>query len=167
MTITAEELERDKALCEKATRGPWYTRPGPDPEIVADKHGASEWLIASQIVTDDDTYGGGESEIDRNAAFIVAARQGWPKYIAEVERLNVAHATWRREAVEAYEAAAVSDDKLNDAMDQLKSKDAEIARLNALLEAGREVRDTLIGEIVPEHLKSAADAVRKQLRTTR
>jgi hypothetical protein len=44
---------------------------------------------------------------------------------------------------------------------------AEVRRLNALVQAGREVRDMLVSEVVPEHRKTAAEAVRDQLRVTR
>jgi hypothetical protein len=96
MTISAEELERDKALCLRTPRG---------------------FSLDTAIP----------------AEFSVAARDQWPKYIAEVERLQ-AHdpdtcpccERWARADKEALQVTTGIVVELRRKVD---AKDAEIARL--------------------------------------
>jgi hypothetical protein len=94
MTITAEELARDKALCERALGGGW--------RIHAERSRDHRVAIAQ---------------------FITNSREGWPKYIAEVERLweeNQALKRRDKDRIRAWET-------------KVAEKDAEIARLKASL----------------------------------
>lgn len=63
--MTHEELQRAKAICAAATAEPWTNRIG---------IGACDHIV--------------KAERECDAVFIIAAREGWPQAIAEIERLR-------------------------------------------------------------------------------
>ena len=79
----ARDLQKDLEICNKATRGPWYTVP---------KEGTPNRLIATTSF-----FGGGkiyakgqEASPGVDAEFIAAAREGWPEAIERAMRAEKA-----------------------------------------------------------------------------
>ncbi len=97
--ITDEEIARDLAVCDAATGGPWYTLEEPwidstDAGMIVqdreDPHGARvvadfDTALTTEWAVDDDPP---EVQDRANAAFAVAARTGWPRYIRELARIQ-------------------------------------------------------------------------------
>lgn len=77
--ITKEERDRDKAICEAATPGPWeYTT-----VLYYDRHGTQE---VCDLANDDWIVTRGDLRPSPNdGAFIAAARTRLPLYIADAE----------------------------------------------------------------------------------
>lgn len=104
--ITQDELTRLKALCARATPGPWEVRG-------STYVGNAEKMIAEII------FGRiGDPE------FIAAAREALPELIAETERLNEAHE-------DAINAGVAMGDELNDLRQRLAELRIKVERLTA------------------------------------
>lgn len=76
---TPDRIAADRAVIDGATRGPWHI----DEKLpnVYIRHIGTGWPITSMWHTAEGTYKG-------DAAFIAAARTGWPEALDEVERLT-------------------------------------------------------------------------------
>jgi len=93
MTITREQIEADKAMCEKATEGPWEGHTEKDgPCVWSTISGARKWVMHAGGFT---RTRGGESEehygvfmSTDDLAFSTRARTALPEYIAELEALR-------------------------------------------------------------------------------
>jgi hypothetical protein len=103
--VTTEERERLRALCDKATPGPWYSdnwanewepqqrTPFEDAGATITRHpnGASRKREDDVVVGGNQDEQGGAVGVLRNAdaAFIAAARTALPELLDECERLQV------------------------------------------------------------------------------
>lgn len=75
--MTDAEIESDLAICKAATEGPWGLRPY-----------GSRLLLSCGTGEDEVTFFTDEQQPAANAAFVARARQAWPLYIADVQRLR-------------------------------------------------------------------------------
>jgi len=99
MSMSKEELERLKGLCDAATDGPWVQMDAENNgtlgiEWVSQPHKGPEWYdeiaICGELTrcTMRHRYVSEDYQRKANAAFIAASRTAVPALIAEVERLR-------------------------------------------------------------------------------
>jgi len=82
--LTDAEIESDLSLCEKATEGPWVAlsrnagNTTNDPQLDDD-------FLGWEVDGPEQTYGRGQFHRGHDAAFIAAARTGWPRALVALK----------------------------------------------------------------------------------
>jgi hypothetical protein len=157
VTISDEELSRWEALCAAATVGPWREfcciRDGwanvlTDPDNTAAEEDIRNWVDPVRIASCD-PRNECSPETQNNAAFIAAAREGWPATIAEVSELRASLAD-----------AEAERDRLREQVVQAsvlaRTYSAEIVRMRPVVECAR--RYVKRSGIAPRHERVACEA---------
>lgn len=90
LAMTPDETKAARALCEAATRGPWIVER--DADACEAVHGAGG--VITCIVED--------PRDKADAAFIAAARTGWPAALDEIKRLRAALTEYEAEPAHAF-----------------------------------------------------------------
>lgn len=150
--LSKEELERIKALCERATAGPWvaeltepFTLGGDYREVVAlDADGMVTRNICN-FMLDTDEHPSGESFLEdkANAELLAECRTALPQCLTEIKRLKglietlaLTHCT--KEIVPEFVEGQL--DKLREALMRLKAELAEARKDKERLEIGLDLK---------------------------
>jgi hypothetical protein len=100
---TPEDLARDLAICDEATPGPWR----------AERDALGHWRILWPHSRNGSIARKGKVFSDEDAAFIAAAREGWPAALRRLAALEAEVAALKARLAAAYDRVAAQSELLS------------------------------------------------------